>query len=74
MCATAQEQWHTSPQIQAGRSSSGPWQNCGTGVSPVVFTVKNGVFKPLFSLSPRAASVPVTPSHRQVKPILTWGH
>jgi len=36
---------------------SSPWQNCGTGVSPVVFTVKNGVFKPLFSLSPRAASL-----------------
>jgi len=34
---------------------SSPWQNCGTGVSPVVFTIKKGVFKPLFSLSPRAA-------------------
>ncbi|MBN2561600.1 MAG: hypothetical protein JXQ75_11780, partial [Phycisphaerae bacterium] len=27
---------------------------CGTGVSPVVFTVRNGVSEPLFSLSPRA--------------------
>jgi len=37
-------------------STISPWQNCGTGVSPVVFTVKNGAFKPLFSLSPRADS------------------
>ncbi|MBN2560069.1 MAG: serine/threonine protein kinase, partial [Phycisphaerae bacterium] len=29
---------------------SSPWQNCGTGVSPVVFTVRNGVSDPLFSL------------------------
>ncbi|MBN2561570.1 MAG: hypothetical protein JXQ75_11630, partial [Phycisphaerae bacterium] len=28
---------------------------CGTGVSPVVFTVRNGVSEPLFSLLPRAA-------------------
>ncbi|MBN2561719.1 MAG: hypothetical protein JXQ75_12395 [Phycisphaerae bacterium] len=28
--------------------------DCGTGVSPVVFTVRNGVSEPLFSLSPRA--------------------
>jgi len=33
---------------------SSPWQNCGTGVSPVVFTVRNSVSEPLFSLLPRA--------------------
>ncbi|MBN2561336.1 MAG: calcineurin-like phosphoesterase family protein [Phycisphaerae bacterium] len=34
--------------------TSSPWQNCGTGVSPVVFTVKNGVSETLLSLLPRA--------------------
>ena len=34
---------------------SSPWQNCGTGVSPVVFMVTSGVSESLFSLSPRAA-------------------
>ncbi|MBN2562421.1 MAG: ferrous iron transport protein B, partial [Phycisphaerae bacterium] len=32
------------------QTRSSPWQNCGTGVSPVVFTVRNGVSEPLFSL------------------------
>ncbi|MBN2562137.1 MAG: hypothetical protein JXQ75_14530, partial [Phycisphaerae bacterium] len=35
------------------------WQNCGTGVSPVVFTVRNGFSERLFSLLPHAA-IPTT--------------
>jgi len=37
--------------------SSSPWQNCGTGVSPVVFMVTSGVSESLFSLLPRAAKL-----------------
>ncbi|MBN2561644.1 MAG: hypothetical protein JXQ75_12010 [Phycisphaerae bacterium] len=44
----------TGRQAASGTPSS-PWQNCGTGVSPVVFTVRNGVSEPLSSLPPRAA-------------------
>jgi len=39
------------------RGTNSPWQYCGTGVSPVVFTVRNGVSEPLFSLLPRAAKL-----------------
>jgi len=36
--------------------ANSPWQYCGTGVSPVVFTLENAVSNPLFALSPRAAN------------------
>jgi len=40
-----------------GKSRCGlrPQPNCGTGVSPVVFTVRNGVSEPVFSPLPRVA-------------------
>ncbi|MBN2563786.1 MAG: hypothetical protein JXQ75_22945, partial [Phycisphaerae bacterium] len=43
--------WGVSFVTHAHRwNASSLWQNCGTGVSPVVFTVRNGVSEPLFSL------------------------
>jgi len=45
-----------SNNIDAGPPISRPWQNCGTGVSPVVFTVKNAVYNPRFALSLRAVN------------------
>jgi hypothetical protein len=41
---------------------SGPWQNCGTGVSPVVFTTRNSVSELLLSLLPRADRTRRSPS------------